>query len=128
LVAELPVGPALGYQREDALLLSGQPGKTLIAEQVLAFAETVQDRRRDGRVEQALAAADQPDRIHQLATANLLQDVTGGAGHDRREERLVVGEGGQHQDARLGALGPDLTGRLDPAAVREANVHDDDVR
>jgi hypothetical protein len=40
LLADLPVGPALGDQPEDALLLRRQPGQFLVAEQVLALAES----------------------------------------------------------------------------------------
>ena len=67
-------------------------------------------------------AATRRMRDDQLAAADLLQDVAGGAGHDRLEQRLVVGERGQHQAGQLGpsASGPPGTPRRRP--VGEAHV------
>src|SRR6266511_563497 len=127
LLADLPVGLAVRDEGQDPLLLGGQPGQALVAHQVLALAEAVQDGRGDREVEQALAISDGPDGPDQLAGLDLLEDVPGGPGHDRGEQRLVVGEGRQHDDPGRRAAGPDLPGGLDPGAVFQADVHDHDV-
>jgi len=71
--------------------------------------------------------ADRPYRLDQVVAADLLEDIAGGAGHDRGEQGLVVGEGGEHQHLGLGSGGADLAGGLDAAAVLEPDVHDDHV-
>ena len=90
---------------------------------MLALAQAVQHALGDRRVEQALAGPDGPDGPDQLVAADLLEDVAGRPGHDRGEQGLVVGEGGQHQHLGLGAGGADVAGGLDAAAVLEADVH-----
>jgi GAF domain-containing protein len=52
---------------------------------VLARAEPVQHALSDGRIQQALAGADGADGLDQVAAADLLEDVVGGASHDRGE-------------------------------------------
>src|SRR6266545_3149463 len=127
LLADLAVGAPVRDQRQDPFLLRRQPGQALVAHQVLALAEAVQDGRGDRGIQQALARADRPDGPDQLAGLDLLEDVSGGPRHDRGEQRLVVGERGQHEDLRGRPPGPDLAGGLDPGAVLQADVHDHHV-
>src|SRR4029453_9951965 len=58
---------------------------------------------------------------------DLLEGIPGGPGHDRGEQGLVVGEGGEHQHLGGRVGGADVAGGLDPGAVLEADVHEDDV-
>jgi hypothetical protein len=94
---------------------------------MLALSQPIEDALGDSGIEQTLATADRQDGPNQVGALDLLQDIAGGAGHDRGEERLVVGEGSEHQDLRVWQTRTDLPGGLDSAPVRQANVHDDHV-
>ena len=72
-------------------------------------------------------SADPADGIDQIGAPHLLQHVAGRAGHDRAEQRFVVGERGQHQARDLGVLGADLAAHLDAVAVGQAHVEHGDV-
>jgi len=95
---------------------------------VLSAPEAGQHRLRLRRIHEVQAGAHLSDRAHDLVAAELLQQVPGGARHQRREEGLVVVEGRQHQHPGLGQLAPDLAGRLDAAVIPQADIHDDDIR
>ena len=77
-----------------------------------------------GRVEQALAGGDPAHGVDQLGRADLLEDVSGGAGHDGVEQRLVVGERREDEARRAGMQRADLPAGLDAVAVLEAHVED----
>ena len=68
---------------------------------MLSLSEPVEETLGDRGVEQVLSGTDCSNRSNQVATLDLLQDVTGGTGHDRREESLIVRKRGQHQDLRF---------------------------
>src|SRR5580765_2311757 len=55
LFPDLLVRPAIGDQREDALLLRRQTRELLVTHQVLALAESIEDRLGDGRIQEALS-------------------------------------------------------------------------
>jgi len=57
----------------------------------------------------------------------ILREIAVCAGLDRLEDRLVVGQRGDHDDARGRPAGLDRTGGLGAGAVREAVVHQDHV-
>ena len=59
---------------------------------------------------------------------DLLEDVAGGAAHDRLEQRLVVAERREHEALHLGEAGPDLPAHLDAIAVRKPDVEHRHVR
>src|SRR6202165_5919656 len=126
--ADLSVRLAARNLAEDALLLGREPGKPLIAEQVLALAKAIENGFRDGRIEQVLTGPDGPNGAHQIAAMYLLEDVSRSPGHDRSEQRLVVGEGRQHQDLRIGEAGADLPGGGERAPVRNPDIHYHDIR
>src|SRR6266849_1437330 len=127
LPADLSVGLSLGNEGQDSLLLSRQAGQLLVAHG-LALAQPVEHRAGDARVEQAPTGAHLADRVDELAAADLLEHVAGGAGHDRGEQRLVVRERREHQHLRLLEPGADLTRGLDAATVRQPDVHHHHVR
>src|SRR5680860_643799 len=52
--------------------------------------------------------------------------LVGDAGHDRVEQRLVVGERGEHEHGHVGVLGADVAAGKDAGAVGQAHVHDHD--
>ena len=72
-------------------------------------------------------AATRPDTLDQVRTAYLLQDVPGGARHDRVEQGFVVVERGQHQALQLGHLRTEIAADLDAGAVGQTYVEDGDV-
>jgi hypothetical protein len=92
ILSDLLVRLSIGDQLKDPLLLGRQAGQLLVLHQVLALSQPVQDAPGDGGVEQAFTLAHRPDRSNQLASPDLLEDVTGRSGHDRREQGLVVRE------------------------------------
>ena len=57
-----------------------------------AVAQALEHALGDVRVEQRLTGRDPPDRVDELGALDLLEQVAGGAGHDRVEQRFVVGE------------------------------------
>lgn len=56
-----------------------------------------------------------------------LEHVPGGTGDDRRHERLLVGEGGEHEHPDLRETLTDLATRFDARAVRESDIEDHDI-
>ena len=89
--------------------------------------DALEDLLGDRRVEQRLAPPDRLQRGDEVPRADLLEQVAAGAGDDRREHGLLVGIAGQHHDAGVGQLRADLAAGLDARAVRQPDVHDDDV-
>ena len=62
-----------------------------------------------------------------IAGLYLFQDVASSSSHHAGEERLVVGEAGQHQADQIGHQRSDIAADLDTAAAFQANVKDGDV-
>ena len=94
---------------------------------LLAVAQPLEHALRWPGVEQRLARRHLADRVDEVVAADLLEDVAGGAGHDRVEQGLVVGERRQHQALHLGMRRADLAAHLDAAAVGQAHVEHGDV-
>ena len=124
LLADLAVGHTLGDEIEDAALLVGETGELV---RVRRVAQPLEHSGGQRRVEERLAAADSADAVDEVGAAHLLQHVAGGARHDRAEQGLVVGEGGQHQAGDLGMRGAELAAHLDAVAVGQAHVEDGDI-
>jgi signal transduction histidine kinase len=123
---DLPVGEPLADQLEDAPLLRGEPGQRVLLDG-LAAQPRHELAGRPG-IEHRLPGGDRPHRPDQVGAADLLEHVPGGAGHHRVHQRVVVGEGGQHQARHLGQLGADLAADGDPVAVRQPHVEHRHVR
>ena len=68
----------------------------------------------DGGIEQRLAATDRLQGRHEIPRPDLLEEVAGCAGHDRRQDRLLVRERRQHDNARVGQLGANFPAGFDP--------------
>src|SRR6476620_1651570 len=128
LLTHLPVRPSVCDERQDPFLLRGEPGEPLVLHQVLALPQPSEAGSRHQGVKKAFPSSHRSDRSNELAGSNLFQDVSGGAGHDRREEGFVIGERGKHQHVRGRMMRADLSGRLDPAPVGEPDVHHDHIR
>ena len=67
-------------------------------------------------------------RTFSVASADLLQQIAARARHDRREDRFLVGVAREHEDPDRRILGSDLARRLDAGAVRQADIHDHEIR
>ena len=67
----------------------------------------------DGSAEEGLAVADRAEGPADLPAVGALQQVTAGAGSHGGEDRLVVFEHGQHQDADVRAGLSEQPGGLD---------------
>jgi hypothetical protein len=85
---DLPVGQAFGDVDQDAPLLLGQ-GLEFVG-LFHTVADPLEDALRHRGVEHRLAGRDAAHRVDEVGAANLLQHVSGGPGHDGREQRLVI--------------------------------------
>ena len=68
-----------------------------------------------------------PPTVDKVAAADLLQHIASGASHDRVEQRLVVGERGQHEHGHVRVFVADVAAGQHSGAVGQAHVHDDHV-
>ena len=69
-------------------------------------------------------AGDGAYRTEDVGRSHLLEEVAGGAGHDRFEQRLVVSERREHQARELWHLGLQLAADGDAVAIRQPYVED----
>ena len=79
------------------------------------------------RVQQRLAGRHAANGVDEVDAADLLQQVARRAGHDRIEERLVIGERREDQALDLRVGRSDLAAHLDPVAVGQLDVEHGDV-
>src|SRR6202171_1299250 len=93
VIADLSVRLAVRDLAEDPFLLCREPRQTL-PEQLLAFAQAVENAFGYRGIEQVLTGADSPNGPHEVTAMHLLEDVSGGPSHDGSEERFVIGKGG----------------------------------
>jgi hypothetical protein len=68
------------------------------------------------------------DRPYDLVAVGVLGEIAARPGPQRREESVVVGVRGEHDDLGAGVVGADPTGRLDAVAAGHAQIHQHDVR
>ena len=109
---------------DDASLLRGQLLDTAIAARPKDIAPDPRKNLAGHRwIEQRLAVGDAMDGVEEVVALDLLQHVPGCAGHDRAEQRLVVGERREDEHTRLLAMGSDVPARLDTGAPRHADIH-----
>src|SRR5665811_177913 len=123
LLVRLP----LRDEQEDLTLLRGQFGELVPVRPAGDDPDALEDLLGHGRVEERLSPPDGLEGGDQVASADLLEQVATRAGDDRGEDRLLVGVAREHEDADCWVLGPDLARRLDARAVRQANIHDDEI-
>src|SRR3984893_17463886 len=88
-LSDLPVRLAFRDQRQDPLLLGRQPRESLVLEELFSLAQPVEDALGDCRVEETLSGSDRPNRPDEVGALDLLEDVAGGARHDRGEQRII---------------------------------------
>jgi len=120
-LADLPVGQAFADQLQHPPLLVGQ-GRQRIVLPHRALPYPVEHPGGRPRVQQRLSTGDGPDRADQVGPADLLEHVPGGTRHDRVEQRLVVGERGEHQAAQLRHPGPEIPAHRHSVPVRQPHV------
>lgn len=122
---DLTVREPFGDELEDAAFLIGEARETLVL--FGAGTEALEHAARQRGIEQRLAGSDALHCIDEIVALDLLQHVAGGAGHDRLEQRLVVGERREDETLDLGVLVADLTADDHAVAVGKAYVEDGDV-
>src|SRR5664280_562088 len=115
-------------QQQDLLLLLGQLRHLVRVSAGGDAANPVQHFLRHRRVQQRLAPADRLEGADEIPAADLLEQIAGGSGDDRGEDRFLVRVAGEDDDPGPRELGADLAAGLDPGAVRQTYVHHDDVR
>jgi hypothetical protein len=76
-----------------------------------------------GRIQQGLTSGDGSQRRGDLGGGGVLGQVAPGTRVQCNEDRLVVGEGGQHHHLHLGMLGTDPPGSRHPVAAGHPQVH-----
>src|SRR5436305_1205705 len=126
LGGDLRVRESAGEQAQDVKLAAGEQAK--------------RGRRRGGArefLDQPACAPGREERVafvhgayagDELVPRRRLEEKSGGAGAECIDYVLVEIEGGQDQHAQGGAVGKQASGRLDPAQLRHADVHEHDVR
>ena len=81
----------------------------------------------DDGVDHGAVRVDRPDGPDKVLGRDVLQHVPDGAGLDGLEDGFLIVVDGQHEHLRLRAGLFDLLGGVDPAAVRQFHVHQDDI-
>src|SRR5438067_997160 len=92
---DLAIRKALRDEIENLALLIGEPSEPRIL--LWTVAHPFQNAGRHARVEKRLARSHAADGIDEISPLDLFQEIAGRTGHDRVEQRLVVGERRQDQ-------------------------------
>src|SRR5918996_2233465 len=82
----------------------------------------------DGGREERVAGGDRVDGGDELLRPRALEQEAGGARAERSEDVVVLLEGREDHDPRVGCDSQELTGCGDAVQVGHADVHEDDVR
>ena len=90
--------------------------------------QAVEESLDERRVDEGVAGGDVGDRLGQRRAADLLEQVAGGAGHDRGEQGFVVVVRREDEAPGAGAAHLDLTAHVDAAAVGQARVEQRHLR
>jgi hypothetical protein len=118
-------------QAEHLELPRREHGQTLV---IVSRREPLHQAAGDGRGEQRVAPADQPDRGDQVLGGDVLEQEAAGPGGQRRVDVLVQVERGEDDDPHFGLLpvsplrGQDPPGRLEPVHLGHPDIHQHDVR
>ena len=116
----------LGQSRENLALLFGERRERGII--ATALSHPLEHLTGHVRVEQRTTRRDRGDRVDNRLAAGLLEKIARGARDDRREQRLVVRVGREHDYLGLWPRLPDGPTRLDARPIGKAHVHDHDIR
>ena len=81
----------------------------------------------DRRVERRLPGRDRADRTAELDSTRVFREVAAGTGAEGSDDRLVVGEGREHEHGDLGVGAHDERGGLGTRESGHAEVHQHDV-
>ena len=92
------------------------------------FQVALQQLARHRGIEERLALGDRAHGADQILAGGLLEEIAGRAGLDRAKEVRVALVHGQDQYLRLGTLGADQAGSLQPVQVGHGDVQHGDVR
>lgn len=126
-LTDLPVGQPLPNQRHDLALLGGQTFQSVRC-LVGGVPQSIKDACGAGRVKQGAPCRHGAHGAHEVGAVDLLENIARGPGENRLEERLIIGEGSEHQTAHLRHLGADVAAYLDPGTVRESDVKNRHMR
>src|SRR2546428_6400227 len=119
-LADLAVRLSLGQLLEHLALLFGKRREHGVL--VAALAHALEHLPGHVGIKERTARGHRGDRVDHRLPTRLLEQVARGTGHDRREQRLVVGVGGEHDHPRFRAGLPDRAAGFDAAAVGQAHV------
>jgi hypothetical protein len=111
-------------QAEHLELPRREHGQALV---VVSRREPLHQAAGDGRGEQRVAPADQPDRGDQVLGGDVLEQEPAGPGGQRRVDVLVQVERGEDDDPHRRLRGQDALGRLEPVHLGHPDIHQHDV-
>ena len=134
LVAELQrgrnflVGQTFRHQSQHALFLRRKGLSPHRAGLSRPDFDPIQRPMGEGRIENRLTVGNGTNRSDQQAGVDILEDVSLCAGQHGRQGGIIIGIGCEKDDSCRGVTGENLTSGVDAGAIREPNVHQDDVR
>ncbi len=80
------------------------------------------------RIEQGFTTRNRFKRPYQFLATDLLQNIAGSSGADRREEHLVFSIGSQHQHTCFRKTAGDFFTGFDSGSSRQADIHYHHIR
>ena len=121
-LADLAVREALTDQVEDPSLLLGQGSEPFVV--LLSSAKAFEHPLSGDRIEQGPAGGHLANGLDEVVAPDVFQYIAGGPRHDRIEEGLVIGIGGQHQAANVWQCVAYISADLHSAAIGKAHIKD----
>jgi hypothetical protein len=122
---DLTVRESQGDELEDVPLLFGKAEEKRI--RLDSGPHLREQRMCQDRVEGRSTLADLPDRLDQVATRPLLENVARRSGEDGGGDVTLVAERAQDQAAHFRMAGADLSADFDAVSLDELDVHDGDI-
>src|SRR5690606_24807297 len=124
--ADFLVGLAFGDEGEHAAFLRGEGGELFVLLGA-AVADHAHDAGHDVGGEDGFAGGDVLHGLDEALGVDFLHQVALGAGGDGVVDEVVVDEGGEDEDAGVGAFFENLAAGGEAGAVGQADVEQDDV-